>query len=269
MVLEQLYTYPIKSTHRITHIQALVKPWGLEGDRRWMLVNMDGKFITQREFPCLSLIQAIPNGHGQLFLTAAGYSPVVVHSPDQSAPVLRVKVWGDIVPARLASEIVNSWVSTFLGHPTHLVYMHDSQSRYADRKYTKLGTTVSFSDGYPLLCTTKCSLQELNQKMSEPLPMGRFRPNIVVTGDRPFGEDKWKRIQIGEVTFTVVKPCNRCVITTIDQNTGWQGKEPLRTLSKFRKRDGNVYFGENLVPDNSGLIHRGDSVKILEFKSPK
>ncbi len=267
MVLEELYTYPIKSTHRITHIQAWVEPWGLDGDRRWMAVNYDGKFMTQREFPRLSLIQAVPIQQSQLLLVAPDSPHVIVHTPDESAPMVNVRIWGDSVVARLASEMVNSWLSTFLDHQTRLVYMHDTQSRFADSEYTQSGTTVSFSDGYPLLCTSKVSLQELNKKMREPLPMGRFRPNVVVTGDQPFGEDMWKRIQIGEITFSVVKSCHRCVITTVDQDTAMQGKEPLRTLSRFRKRDGSVYFGENLVPENSGLIRRGDPVKVIEFRS--
>lgn len=267
MILEALYTYPIKSTHRVSQLKALVKPWGLEGDRRWMVVDSDGKFITQREFPQLSLVQAVPQHNGRLLLCAPGCPTIIVHTPDETANELDVIVWNDRVPARLASEMINSWLTKFLKHPTQLVYMYDSQSRFANPKYTQSVTPVSFADGYPILCTTRASLQELNRKMHERLPMARFRPNLVVTGDKPFGEDRWKRIQIGEVIFSVVKPCKRCVITTIDQDTGLQGKEPLRTLSKFRKRGSNVFFGENFVPENSGTIIRGDSVDIIELKS--
>ena len=124
--------------------------------------------------------------------------------------------------------------------------------------------SVSFADGFPLLCTTTASLEELNNRLDVPLPMGRFRPNVVVSGNHPFEEDDWKRIRIGEVSFQVIKPCKRCVITTVDQDTASQGKEPLRTLNRFRKKDSNVYFGINMIPENRGWIERGNLVEVLQ-----
>ncbi len=266
MLLEGLYIYPIKSTHRVTQLRSQVNPWGLAGDRRWMMIDDDVTFLTQREFPRMSLIQAVPQRDGMLLLTAFGQQPVMVEVPGKTAPVLQVSIWRDSVPARVASDRVNAWLTDFLEHPVRLVYMYDTGSRPTDTKYAKPGSTVSFADGYPLLCTTNASLQELNRKLPEPVPMERFRPNVVVSGDQPFGEDIWKQLRIGEVIFSVVKPCTRCVITTVDQDTASQSKEPLRTLSRFRKRDGKVYFGENLVPENTGIIQRGDEVEVLEFE---
>ncbi len=267
MILEELYTYPIKSTRRSVQLCARVEPWGLEGDRRWMIVDQKAQFLTQREIPRLSLIQAVSQAGGNLLLSAVGQEQIIVQVPDDHAPPLQASVWKDTVPARIASNEINSWLTRFLERPVYLVYMHDPRARLTDTTYTKPGSVVSFADGYPLLCTTNASLMDLNQRLTEPIPMERFRPNVVVTGDQPFGEDSWKRIRIGDVIFSVVKPCTRCVITTIDQDTADQGKEPLRTLSKFRKKNGKVYFGENLVPENTGTLHKGDSVEILEFRS--
>ena len=266
MVLEELYTYPIKSTHRVTHLQAKVEPWGLEGDRRWMIVDDNANFLTQREIPRLALIQAVPQINGNLLLSAVGSQYMHVEIPGDSAPMIQVSVWEDSVVVRVASNEVNVWLSTFLERNLCLVYMHDPRARPVVSEYAKSGTVVTFADGYPLLCTTTASLSELNRKLRHPIPMGRFRPNIVVSGDHPFGEDLWKRLRVGDVVFSVVKPCTRCVITTVDQDTASAGKEPLRTLSKFRKREGKVYFGENLVPENSGTLQRGDPVEVLEFE---
>lgn len=265
MILEELYIYPIKSTHRVTQVRAEVRPWGLAGDRRWMIVDDEANFLTQRTIPRMSLIQAVPQPGDKFMLAAFGQACVFVDVPRETAPTLRVSIWRDSVFARVASDQVNLWLSTFLGRTVRLVHMHDPNSRLADPAYAKPGTTVSFVDGYPLLCTTKASLLDLNSKLSTPILMGRFRPNVVVSGDRPFGEDNWKRIRIGDIIFSVVKPCTRCSITTVDQDTALRGKEPLRTLSSFRKRGGKVYFGENLVPENTGVIQRGDRVEVLEF----
>lgn len=265
MIIEELYIYPIKSTHRVTQTHAEVKPWGLAGDRRWMIVDDEAGFLTQRTIPRMSLIQAVPQPGDKFMLAAFGQESIFVDVPGETAPSLRVSIWRDSVSARVASDQVNMWLSTFLGRTVRLVHMHDPSSRLADPTYAKPGTTVSFVDGYPLLCTTKASLLDLNSKLSTPIPMGRFRPNVVVSGDRPFGEDNWKRIRMGGIIFSVVKPCTRCSITTVDQNTALRGKEPLRTLSSFRERGGKVYFGENLVPENTGVIQRGDRVEVLEY----
>ena len=267
MVLRCLHIYPIKSTHRVAQVRATVNPWGLSGDRRWMIVDEHARFLTQRELPRMALIQAVPYDDGSLLLTASGHRYQMVSLPGERTDIIEVLVWKDLVPAQKAPEEASIWLSSFLGRRVNLVYMYDPNLRQASTKYTKPGTTVSFADGYPLLCTTEASLTMLNEKLPTPIPMERFRPNVVVSGGTPFEEDTWQRLRIGEVIFTVVKPCTRCTITTVDQETASRGKEPLRTLSSFRKRGGNVYFGENLVPEFTGIIRTGDTVEVLEFDS--
>ncbi len=232
-----------------------------------MIVDEHARFLTQRELPRMALIQAVPYDDGSLLLTASGHQYQLVPLPGETADIVEVLVWRDLVPARKAPEEANAWLASFLGRRVNLVYMYDPSLRQTDTRYTKPGSTVSFADGYPLLCTTEASLAMLNEKLPTPIPMERFRPNVVVSGGAPFEEDTWRRLRIGEVVFAVVKPCTRCIITTVDQDTASRGKEPLRTLNSFRKREGNVYFGENLVPENTGLIHRGDTVEVLEFDS--
>ena len=267
MVLRSLHIYPIKSTHRIAQVRATVNPWGLSGDRRWMIVDEHGRFLTQRELPRLALIQAVPYDDGSLLLTASGHRYQTISLPGERTDIIEVLVWKDLVPAQKAPEEASTWLTSFLGRRVNLVYMYDPNLRQTNTMYTKPGTTVSFADGYPLLCTTEASLTMLNEKLPAPIPMERFRPNVVVSGGAPFEEDTWWRLRIGEVVFTVVKPCTRCTITTVDQETASRGKEPLRTLNSFRKRGSNVYFGENLVPENTGVIQTGDDVEVLEFDS--
>ena len=267
MVLRSLHIYPIKSTHRVAQVSATVNPWGLSGDRRWMIVDEDARFLTQRELPRMALIQAVPYDDGSLLLTASGHRYQTVSLSKERTDIIEVLVWKDLVPARKAPEEASIWLTSFLGRPVDLVYMYDTNLRQTNTTYTKPGTTVSFADGYPLLCTTEASLATLNEKLPAPIPMERFRPNVVVSGGAPFDEDTWRRLRIGEVIFTVVKPCTRCTITTVDQETASRGKEPLRTLNRFRKRGSNVYFGENLVPENTGIVKTGDVVEVLEFDS--
>ena len=267
MVLRSLHIYPIKSTHRIAQVRATVNPWGLAGDRRWMIVDEHARFLTQRELPRMALIQAVPDDDGGLLLTASGHRYQRISFPGERADIMEVLVWKDLVPARKASTEASIWLTSFLGRRVDLVYMYDPNLRQTNTKYTQPGTTVSFADGYPLLCTTEASLSMLNEKLPNSIPMERFRPNVVVSGGAPFEEDTWRRLRIGEVKFAVVKPCTRCTITTVDQESASRGKEPLRTLNSFRKRGSNVYFGENLVPENTGIIHTGDVVEVLEFDS--
>ena len=232
-----------------------------------MIVDEHARFLTQRELPRMALIQAVPYDDGSLLLTASGHQYQTISLPGEVADTIEVLVWKDLVPAWKAPEEASTWLTSFLGRCVNLVYMYDTSQRQTDTTYTKPGTTVSFADGYPLLCTTEASLAMLNEKLPTPIPMERFRPNVVVSGGAPFEEDTWRRLQIGEVTFSVVKPCTRCTITTVDQETASRGKEPLRTLNSFRKRGGNVFFGENLVPENTGVIHIGDIVEVLEYDS--
>ena len=188
--------------------------------------------------------------------------PVSVSVPPTSAITTPVHIWKDVVVANPAAPEVHAWFSTYLGLACRLVFMRNESQRVVDPAFGS--GIVSFADGYPLLLTSVASLHALNARMEHPVEMTRFRPNIVVTATEPFAEDGWRRIRVGRVSFRVVKPCTRCVVATIDQETAEQGKEPLRTLARFRKRGANVYFGQNLIPEGTGDICVGDALVVLE-----
>ncbi len=173
-------------------------------------------------------------------------------------------IWGDRCEAQDGGEEAAAWFTGCLGFPARLVYMPESTFRRANPGYVAARRRVSFADAYPLLLIGSSSLVDLNQRMETALPMNRFRPNLVVSGSTPFDEDRWKQFRIGAVEFAVVKPCDRCVTTTIDQQTGVAGKEPLRTLATFRKWNGQVYFGQNVVHRQAGVLRVGQAVTVVE-----
>ncbi len=265
MFLSNIHIYPVKSTRRISLAEARVEFLGLEGDRRWMVVDAAHRFLTQREAPRLALVQAW-RVELRLMLAAPGMNLLSVPLPGATAHRLTVNVWRDSVMASPAGDAADQWFTSFLGRPCQLVYMDNPRARLANPDYAAPGSVVSFADGFPLLVTSTGSLAALNRLMSKPVPMHRFRPNVVIAGSEAFAEDNWHRIQIGGVCFQVAKPCTRCIITTTSQDTAVRGKEPLRTLSTFRKRGSNVYFGENLVPETPGTIRVGDEVSVLEWR---
>ena len=263
--LKSIYIYPIKGLRGLLQREALVEPRGLVQDRCWMLVDQQNRFLSQRKVPVLVRLVATATEAG-LRLSAAGAPELEVARPGKEAPRLKVRIWRDVVQAACAREDANQWFSDVTGQPCRLVYMDDPAARPVDPAHNPGDAVVSFADGFPVLLTSEQSLASLNERMAEPVSMLRFRPNVTVDGFAPFAEDGWREIQIGDVRFSVVKPCSRCVVTTIDQETAKAGKEPLRTLSTFRKRGGNVYFGENLVPQGQGIIRTGDAVTILSCR---
>lgn len=261
--LSEIAVYPIKSTRRVELDEARVHRHGLGGDRRWMVVDEAGTFISQRSEPRLALVRARLERNG-VMLEAPGMAPVDVGFPAASARREHVRIWKDAVEARAANEAASEWFSAFLDRPVRLVYMDDPAARRVDTKYAvNADDSVSFADGFPVLLVLRESLADLNRRLESPVPMTRFRPNLIVEGGKPYAEDAWRRIQIGAIEFFVVKGCARCTITTIDQETSESGKEPLRTLNRFRKRDGEVYFGQNLIPADEGVVRVGDPVRIL------
>lgn len=269
MNLSEINIYPVKSLKGIGLAESSVDIRGLRYDRRWMLVEPDGQFMTQREFPKMALIETSVNGSG-LKVRFDGRELTV---PDEAekGPV-EVGIWEGPVDAAMFGADVNAWFSDVLEVDCRLVTMRETTKRLIPAQFAvKPGEDhVSFADGYPFLLIGEGSLAELNKRLQEtafrPVPMNRFRPNFVVAGSDAFAEDAWKKVRIGETLFHLVKPCGRCVMTTVDQATGVKdGKEPLKTLASFRTVNGKVLFGQNLIAENpGGVIRVGDEVEVLE-----
>lgn len=263
--LTGLNIFPIKSTAPIRLAQAVVGAQGLQWDRRWMLVDASGLFMTGRKFPRLTLIQSrvIPEG---IEVSAPDMPSLVVPVDFPFEKNLSVRVWSDqcLVPAY--GKFIDQWFSSFLNTDCHLVFMPTGFVRRVDPAYASPQDQVSFADGFPLLLISEGSLADVNQRLPIPVPMDRFRPNLVVRGCEAFAEDSWQRIRIGEVLLKVAKPCSRCVFTTVDPQIGARdvSGEPLQTLSSYRKRaDGKVYFGQNVLIENVGVLRIGDLVELL------
>ncbi len=265
MHVSELYVYPIKSLRGIPLEEAQLDERGVHLDRRWMLVDADGVFISQREAHRLALVDVTVAGEG-LRITAPGMQPLEVGTG--TGTPMRTRIWRDDVNAVPVSKVADEWFSTFLGETVRLVYMPDHAQRVVDRSYVQPDRIVGFADAFPLLIIGQPSLDLLNEKLraagNEPIPMRRFRPNVVIAGARPHEEDEWRQIEIGDVPVDVVKPCARCVITTIDVETAMAGKEPLRTLATYRKRGSHVLFGQNAVHRALKPIRRGAEVRVVE-----
>ncbi|WUH95050.1 MOSC domain-containing protein [Streptomyces sp. NBC_00433] len=270
--LSALNIYPVKSLRAVGAQEAVVEPWGLAGDRRWMLVGAGtDSAVTQREQPRLTLLAALPVGGGGLRLTAPGQPPLTVVRP-AGGPLRTVRLFAGTLDVLAAGDEADAWFSGFLGTPVRLVHLDDpAVRRPIEPEYARPGETVSLADGYPLLVTTTASLDALNTLIAAgdraeegPLPMNRFRPNAVIDGTGPWAEDGWRRVRIGEVTFRVPKPCGRCVVTTTDQDSGARGKEPLRSLARHRRIGSSLVFGQNLIPEQSGTLRVGDPLTTLE-----
>ena len=254
--------YPIKSAGGISLDLATVEERGFRYDRRWMVVDGDNRFFTQREHPRLALIRV--RLEPEVLVVDAPDMPslkVPLH-PTAGKPV-PATVWDDVVESLPVGEEAAYWFSEFLGTPCSLMYLPDESVRPVDPDYSLSGDQVSLADGFPFLLISEASLDDLNSRMDEPLPMDRFRPNIVVRGCEAFAEDDWRRVRIGSVIFRIVKPCSRCVTTTVDQASAATGKEPLRTLATYRKAGSKVLFGQNLIQDSAGTVSLDDEVRIL------
>ncbi len=269
VVLTQLYTYPIKSCAALSHTRIELDARGPIGDRRWMVVDSDGVFITQREIPALALIQ--PHFEdGQLRLSAPGMPAVHVPLQRRDGPCRSVRVWKDICEALDEGDDLAAWLSEYLHTAARLVRMPDSFVRPVDPRYARTPAQTGFADAFPLLIVAEESLAELNRRLVErgsaAIPISRFRPNLVVAGCDPFAEDTWRTVQIGAVTLDIVKPCARCATTTVDQATGAipDSAEPLATLNTFRKQDGKVMFAQNAIHRAPGVLALGDRL-VLEL----
>lgn len=255
--LTGLTIYPIKSARGIALEESEVDQFGLRYDRRWMVVDETGSFLSQRSHPRLALVvTSISNG--TLQVDAPGMPTLETPLGPKASVATSVTVWDDTCSATWVGEQAAEWFSDFLGSPCSLVHMADDVVRPANPAYAPPGVRVGFADSFPFLMISEESLADLNRRLADPLPMNRFRPNLVVAGGEPYAEDGLGKIEIGGVRLRVVKPCERCLITTTDQATGERGKEPLRTLATYRKVGNDLMFGQNVVHENMGRLRVGD-----------
>jgi len=265
MRLVEIRHYPVKGLRGYSLQKADAQRIGLAGDRRWMIVDETGKFITQRQYPKLAQVDASPTARG-VALRHATLGAIEVDFPSERAPIETVVVWRDAVPARLA-ESAGPYLSAFLDKPVRLVYLHDALARRVDPAFGRAEDRVSFADGFPMLITSTASLADLNRRLPQAIGMDRFRPSLVVEGAPAWAEDTWRRLQIGGLSFRIVKPCSRCAVPTLDPLTGeaLDGNEPVRTLGAFhRAANGGIIFGQNAIPDEVGALQVGDPVEIVE-----
>jgi uncharacterized protein YcbX len=262
--LAALYVYPIKSCAALAPASARVEPRGLADDRRWLVVDAKGMFVTGRLYSRMPLIRATPLIAG-LRLEAPDMPPLEIDLPDANAARRSVTVWRSSVEAQVADTAAGEWLSRCLGADLSLVHMDEAAHRGVNPDYGQPGDEVSFADGYPQLLISSAALDALNARLGTPVEMLRFRPNLVVSGTEPHAEDGWKRVRIGAVEFDVVKPCTRCVFTTVDPQRGERNAdgEPLKTLTTYRRTPKGVTFGQNLIPRGSGTISVGDAVEVL------
>jgi uncharacterized protein YcbX len=267
ITLTGLFIYPIKSCRGIPVDQWDVDEFGLRYDRRFMLVDEAGEFMTQRDHPRLVLVSPAITGK-VLRVSAPGMPPLELPLEPKATVVTQVTVWDDSCEASWTGEAAARWFSDFLGIPCSLFHMPAESFRPTNPAYDPSGSRVSFADAYPLMLISEESLADLNRRLAQPLPMNRFRPNLTVSGGGAYDEDRWTRLEIGSLVLNLVKPCDRCVITTTDQSTTARGVEPLRTLATYRKVDGKVYFGQNAVHQAPGRLRVGDSVTVSDGGRP-
>ncbi|CAN5770713.1 MOSC domain-containing protein [soil metagenome] len=269
MQVTDLFVYPLKGAAPVRLTAASLDAFGIRHDRRWMVIDEAGRFVTAREQPCLLQIETTFDGDVPVLSSSrAGELRLESDAAAQSV-VTRVRVWQDTVDAIDQGDAASAFITRHLGFDARMVHMPDSTLRQADRACAEEGDRVSFADGFPLLLIGQASLDELNARLAVPVPMQRFRPNVVVAGAPAHDEDAWRRIRIGAVECDVVKGCARCVVTTIDPATAIAAKEPLRTLATYRHAEGQVWFGQNLIHRGTGAVRVGDTVSVLARGEPR
>lgn len=262
LTVSELFIYPVKSCREIKQCSTVVESFGLKNDRRWMVVDSNGVMLTQRKIAKMCLIQPEITETG-LILNTATMDSIHVKTPTQNNKA-DVKVWADHCQAFDAGDEAARWLSHILATECRLVYFPENEFRQVDLDYANEGDKTAFSDGFPLLLISQPSLDDLNQRLPSPITMNRFRPNIVLDGCKPFAEDSWKKIRIGDITFRIVKPCSRCVIPSINIETAEREDEPTKTLTGYRKQDNKIFFGQNVIADGIGPIETGMSVEVIE-----
>lgn len=271
MRVSELYVYPVKGARGVPLRSARLDSFGIEHDRRWMIVDAAGGFVTQRNHAGLALLDtALEPDALVLRSLRAGEARLPLRPDGQpGADAIEVRVWNDSVSAIDAGDGAAAFLAAHLGFAARLVYMPRSTHRQADLDYARPGDRVSFADAFPLLLVSQASLTELDQRLERPIPMARFRPNIVIEGATPHAEDSWRAVRIGTIPCDVVKPCARCVVTTIDPATAEPGTEPLRTLAGYRRWNGQVWFGQNAIHRDTGAIEVGATVVVIATGQPR
>ncbi len=264
-ILSHLYIYPVKSSGGIAVKSAKIEARGLEYDRRWLLIGKENEAITQRTYPQMALINVLLENDCLVFFHQ--------HYPDEKLAIgllqfeqeiLNVGIWEDTCKANPVSKQADKWFSKALNLDCRLVRMADNEQRLVEKNYAFAGETVSFADAYPFLIIGQSSLNELNSRLENPIEMKRFRPNFVFSGGEPYEEDNWKNFSINDIHFAGVKPCARCIMTTVNPDKGEiDSKEPLKTLATYRKKNNKIYFGQNVLPITTfGEIKVGDVIKV-------
>ena len=267
-IISEIWIYPIKSLAGIQVKNAIVKPKGLRYDRRWMLVDKEGRFLTQREHPKMSLFK-VTMADDHIEVSRKSESIRVDLNELTNYNFSKVQIWDDEVEVVEVKPEHSAWFSKQLEIECKLVFFPENNRRDIDPEFARMNEQVSLADGYPFLIIGQSSLDELNNKLEAPVSIKRFRPNFVFTEGLPHEEDTWRNITIGSVSFEGVKPCSRCVLTTVNPETSEKGAEPLKTLSTYRRQNGKVYFGENLLAKTVGEISEGDSIEIIDVKNSR
>jgi uncharacterized protein YcbX len=260
-ILSGIIVYPVKSLAGIHANSWTVTEKGFQHDRKWMIIDSDRQFLSQRKLPQMALIKTALTDKN-LILSAPGMENLFLPLTPVDGEIINSTIWHDQCDARSVSAEADQWLSDFLNLDCRLVYQPDEVIRPVAPTYAKPTDKVAFSDGFPFLIISENSLAALNHEMQLNLPMIRFRPNLVIAGCPAYAEDSWREISIGAVDFRLPKPCSRCTVPTIDPETAQIGKEPLVTLNRTRKWQNKVYFGQNALHNQCGQLTVGDVVNI-------
>jgi MOSC domain-containing protein len=264
ITLSEIYIYPVKSFAGIKVDTWNIDEKGLIHDRKWMLIDDQQQFLSQRKLPRMSMIKTAID-HDRLIISIPEMEDISIPLNPQQGEQIETYIWRDQCTARLVSERADQLLSEFLQIPCRLVYQPNETKRKVDQKFASEDDIINFSDGFPFLLISQGSLAALNEAMDIPLPMSRFRPNLVVSGCDSYAEDYWRHISIANINFRLPKPCSRCAVTTVNPERATYNKEPLRTLNRLRKWKNGVYFGQNAIHDNPGVLSVGDTVRINQL----
>jgi MOSC domain-containing protein len=270
LTISGIFIYPIKSLSGIALESSSVEKRGLQYDRRWVLVNDENLFMHQRDHNEMALFQPSISDE-TMIITQKNDPNVRFEFPLKAEGTIRenVTVWDDTCKAIEVSEKVSQWFTKKLNISCRLMYMPDDSIRLADQRFAiKSDDKVSFADGYPILAISEASMALLNTKTAEEIPADRFRPNFLINGAHPHVEDELRSFSIGSTEYYGVKPCARCVVTTINQTTAERGKEPLKSLASYRKAGNKILFGHNIIPMNIGNVKVGDTISVKEWSKP-